>query len=167
MISLYNYKCNKFIEWLRKENFSFLWHQWTIYTYIYIYSHLPMSLFPVSSEWQSKFYIRKTSFTWQESSNEHLGLSKHSGNCLFQKPILRMSSSVIIRQWNAPRFTFQCSFPIRMALEWKCSHIIVWRIDLIFSMSVQYHLLGLTALNDYTYHLVIVFLTIPHWELIF
>ena len=89
------------------------------------YRHSPKSLFLVSSQWQSKFYWRKTSFTWHESLNEYLGLSKHCGNCLFQKPILRMSCSVIIREWNAPSFTFQCSFPIRMALEWKCSHIIV------------------------------------------
>lgn len=121
------------------------------------YRHPPKSLFLVSSQWQSKFYRRKTSFTWHENISEHLGLSVHPGNCLFQKPILRMSCSVIIRERNAPSFTFQCSFPIRMALEWKCSHIIVWRIDLIFSMSLQYHLLGLTTLNDYAYHLVIVF----------
>lgn len=68
-----------------------------------------------------------------------------------------MSYQVIIRYWNAPSFTFQCSFPIRMALEWKCSYIIVWRIDPIFSMSLQYHLSVVMALNDYTYHLVIVF----------
>jgi len=79
------------------------------------------------------------------------------GNCLSQKTILRMSYWVIIRYWNAPSFTFQCSFPIRMALEWKCSYIIVWRIDPIFSMSLQYHLSVVTALNDYAYHLVIVF----------
>lgn len=139
---------------------SFQRHEWTKRI-------IPKSLFLVSYQWPSKFYWMKTSFTWHESSNEHLELSKHSGNCLFQKPILRMSCSVIIREWNTLSFTFQCSFPIRMALEWKCSHIIVWRIDLIFSMSLQYHLLELTALNDYTYHLVIVFLSMPHWELIF
>lgn len=68
-----------------------------------------------------------------------------------------MSYRVIIRYWNAPSFTFQCSFPIRMALEWECSYIIVWRIDPIFSMSLQYHLSVVMVLNDYAYHLVIVF----------
>lgn len=85
----------------------------------------------------------------------------------YQKTIPRMSCCVIIRSWHTPSFTFQCFAPIRMTLEWKCSNIIVWRIDLIFSMSIQYHLSTLIALNDYAYHLVIVFYPFSQCKLIF
>lgn len=87
---------------------------------------------------------------------------------VFSKSFSRTSFSlVIVSNQSAPSFTFQCSFLVRMTVVWARSYVTVRRMDLISPVSLQYHLSGLTALNDYTYHLVIVFLSIPRWELIF